>query len=257
MRVVKNKVTRLAQLLTHGVGHPYHVKHALGELYRDIAYEEGGIPPVSFEQFFAGRERARPVCLYDFIPRDGNLDVKDMVFVCKCVSLFEPRVVFEIGTFDGNTTLQIAGNAPPSTTVHTLDLPDNVQGSAVAKIDPSDAAYIDRKATFKRRYLDTPFEGKVVQKFGNSLEVDFAAVLDGKKADLVFIDAGHSYECVRSDSEKALRVLSAGGLVIWDDYTTHWPGVYAYLNELSRNLPLLRVTDTRLVVYRDGTTAAA
>jgi predicted O-methyltransferase YrrM len=96
----------------------------------------------------------------------------------------------------------------------------------------------------------------VVQKFGNSLEVDFAEVLDGKKADLVLIDAGHSYECVRSDSEKALRLLSPGGIVIWDDYSANWPGVYDYLNELGRQLGLSHVADTQLVVYRDNTTAA-
>jgi hypothetical protein len=81
--------------------------------------------------------------------------------------------------------------------MYTLDLPDDVKGNAVAKIDPYDAVYIDGKATLKRRDLDTPYGDRVVQKFGNSLEVDFAEVLDGKKADLVLIDAGHSYECVR------------------------------------------------------------
>jgi predicted O-methyltransferase YrrM len=241
---------RLGQLSTHGVRYPHHVKLALGALYREIAYESGDIPPVSFEEFFDGLE-PRAV-LYDFVPRDGNLDVKELLFVCNCVSVFAPRVVFEIGTFDGNTTLQIAANAPSSTSIYTLDLPDDVNGSEVAKIDPYDAAYIDGKATLKRRYLDTPYEDRVVQKFGNSLEVDFAAVLDGNKADLVLIDAGHSYECVRSDTENALRVLNPGGIVIWDDYTANWPGVYTYLNELSRKLPLFHVADTQFVVYRDS-----
>jgi predicted O-methyltransferase YrrM len=172
------------------------------------------------------------------------------------VSLFAPRIVFEIGTFDGNTALQIAANAPPNTAAYTLDLPDDVTGDAVAEIDPYDVRYIDRKATLKRRYLDTPYADKIVQKFGNSLEVDFAAVLDGEKADLILIDAGHSYECVRSDSEKAFGVLGAGGLIIWDDYTANWPGVYDYLNELGRTLPLRHVAGTQLVVYRDGAVAA-
>ena len=253
MHAVRGKVTRLAQLLTHGVRHPHSVKRAFGQLYRDIAYQESVIPSVSFVDFFAGYER-KPVHLYDFVPRDGNLDVKEMLMVCNCVSLFAPSVVLEIGTFDGNTTLQIAANAPPNTTVYTLDLPDDVQGSAVAKIDPHDSAFIDMKATLKRRYLDTPYAGNVIQKFGNSLETDFAALLDGKQADLILIDAGHSYECVRNDSEKALQVLSANGVVIWDDYTSDWPGVYNYLNEVGRELPLRHVADTQLVVYRNEDT---
>ncbi len=256
VHVVRNKTTRIGQLLTRGLRHPHHVKYALGALYRDIAYECGDIRPVSLEEFFAGQTPA-PVCLYDFVPRDGNLDANELLFVCNCVSLFAPRVVFEIGTFDGNTTLQMAANSPPSTVVYTLDLPDDVKGDDVADIDPYDVAYVDSKATLKRRYLDTPYGDKVVQKFGNSLEVDFANVLDENKADLILIDAGHSYECVRNDTEKALPLLNPGGVVIWDDYTANWPGVYDYLNELSRELPLRRVAGTQLVVYRDSIPAAS
>ena len=252
MRVVRNKITRVAQLLTRGVRYPRYAKRALGALYQEIAYAEGNIPPVAVGEFFSGSgSERRPVCLYDFFPRDGNLGVSALVFVSSCVSLLAPKVVFEIGTFDGNTTLQIAANAPPSTVVYTLDLPDDAQGSAVAKIDPNDAVFIDSKATLKRRYVDTPYASRIIQKFGNSLDVDFGVVLDGRKADLIFIDAGHSYECVKNDTEKALRVLNNGGLIIWDDYTTHWPGVSTYLNELSDRLPLRRVVETSLVVYRD------
>ena len=62
MRVVRNKVARLAQLLTRGVRYPQYVKDALRELYTNIAYAEGNVPPVSVEEFFSGSER-RPVCL--------------------------------------------------------------------------------------------------------------------------------------------------------------------------------------------------
>jgi predicted O-methyltransferase YrrM len=52
--------------------------------------------------------------------------------------------------------------------------------------------------------------------------------------DLCFIDAGHDYECVRNDSEKALRCLRPGGTVLWHDATWRRYGfaVNRYLHEL-------------------------
>ena len=50
---------------------------------------------------------------------------------------------------------------------------------------------------------------------------------------LVFVDGGHSYGVCKSDSEKALSLVRKGGVVVWDDYGTYWPGVKKVLDELS------------------------
>jgi hypothetical protein len=68
----------------------------------------------------------------------------------------------------------------------------------------------------------------------------------------VFVDGSHAYSYVVSDSERALRLVSPGGLVLWHDYAgpRHSPGVYRALNELAERLPLVRITGTALAVYR-------
>jgi hypothetical protein len=64
------------------------------------------------------------------------------------------------------------------------------------------------------------------------------------------MDAGHSYECVRNDSEKALTILDRGSIIVWQDYGATWEGVFRYLVELSRKLSLVHIAGTSLVVYR-------
>lgn len=72
---------------------------------------------------------------------------------------------------------------------------------------------------------------------------------NGETFDFIFIDGGHDYDTVKSDTELALKVLSPKGLIIWDDYKPSDPGVFKYLNELNQELELFQVEDTSFVVY--------
>jgi hypothetical protein len=84
---------------------------------------------------------------------------------------------------------------------------------------------------------------------GNTLEMNFAVACRGVKPGFIFVDAGHSEECVRNDSTKSLAVLAPGGMIAWHDYGQSWPGVYNYLNKLATQLPLARIANTSIVVY--------
>jgi hypothetical protein len=42
------------------------------------------------------------------------------------------------------------------------------------------------------------------------------------------------------------------GVIAWHDYSAEWPGVFRYLVELSRGLPLVHIAGTTLVVYRSA-----
>src|SRR3712207_7586966 len=39
-----------------------------------------------------------------------------------------------------------------------------------------------------------------------------------RSIDLVIVDANHSYDFVKADTEKAFAMLRPGGIIIWDDY---------------------------------------
>lgn len=55
----------------------------------------------------------------------------------------------------------------------------------------------------------------------NSRELQAADLPD---ADLVFIDGGHDYETVRSDTRLAEEIVRPGGVIVWHDYNAV-PGI--------------------------------
>jgi Methyltransferase domain len=188
------------------------------------------------------------VNLDNFLPIDGNVSLDELTFISALSRKIQPRLVVEIGTFDGNTTLQLALNTPSGTRIFTLDLPVGAEGNA--ENDPKDEKFIASSRRVYRRFLGSAVEHKIVQCYGNSLTYDFAEFTRYGKPQLIFIDAGHSYECVRNDSEKALAILDRGGTIVWQDYGAVWEDVFRYLVELSRKLSMVHIAGTSLVVYR-------
>ena len=179
---------------------------------------------------------------------DGNVSELELIAICRIVRAMRPRVVFEFGTFDGRTTLNLAANAPEDARVHTLDLPRAALPGLAARIEEAERRYVEKDAS-GARFVGTPFAPRIVQHFGDSATFDYAP-LHGT-VDLAFVDASHAFEYVVNDSLHALRLLSPeGGIVLWHDYA-RWDGVTAALNQLRRADP--RFAGLRHV---DGTTLA-
>jgi len=63
--------------------------------------------------------------------------------------------------------------------------------------------------------------------------------------DFVLIDAGHEYESVKNDTNKALEMLTDSGWLVWHDYPTA-PGVADFLDEFARGENVFRIPNTRL-----------
>lgn len=66
----------------------------------------------------------------------------------------------------------------------------------------------------------------------------------------IFIDADHTYEGVKADTDKALAHINQhGGIIMWHDYfeTDGWVGVKKYLDEL--NLNITHIEGTCLAMY--------
>ncbi len=188
------------------------------------------------------------VRLVNFIPAHGNVTSLELLCLCSLIRAYEPLQVLELGTFNGNTTLQIAANLRHGARIATLDLP--VGAAPVEGNDLHDARLIRDAVREQPRYQLSAYADRVEQFYGNSLEVDFHE-LTRMPPDFVFVDAGHSEECVRNDTEKSFEVLAPGGCVVWHDYTQDWPDVFNFLNGLARRYSLKHVVGTSLVVYRD------
>lgn len=162
------------------------------------------------------------------------------------------KLMFEFGTCTGRTTYLWARNSPPDARIVTLTLgPDERSTYHAERGDSSSATQIAlRESGFREFYYSgTAVENKVMQLFGDSKSFDETRWVG--QCDLVFVDGSHARSYVESDSHKALRLVRAGGLVLWHDYRGHkLKGVYRALNALARTLPLVHIRGTSLVAYR-------
>jgi len=162
---------------------------------------------------------------------DGNVTERELITICRLIRSAQPAKLFEIGTFDGRTTLNMAVNAAPGATVHTLDLPRSEIPRAASCIHAHEVVYAD-KAGSGERFRGTDAELSIVQLYGDSGNFDFKEYHG--TMDFVFIDASHTFEYVVNDSLHALRMLNPkGGTIVWHDYG-RWDGVTAALNQLRR-----------------------
>jgi predicted O-methyltransferase YrrM len=205
------------------------------------------IPDVKWSQVC----RASAVVFHETDKADGNVSLSELAVLNALCRTHGARELFEIGTFDGRTTLNLAANSDGK--VFTLDLP---AGHATKfEVQGADNRYVDKPASGARFTSDPnrrlPEAQRITQLFGDSASFDFSPWHG--KIDLVFVDGAHSYDFVVNDTRVALRLLKpTGGVIVWHDYGV-WPDVAKALDDLLTEmpgLPLRHVCGTSLVVAR-------
>lgn len=165
----------------------------------------------------------------------GNITPAELMIIVAFVRQMKPTVCFEIGTFDGRTTENMAANQPDGGQCFTLDLPPEGAAKAALPLASGDRTYIDKPVSGARISEQTR-AGKITQLYGDSGTFDFSPYRG--KVDLMFVDGSHSYEYVLSDTEAAFQMVKPGGLILWHDYDSRWwPGVTRALNELHATDP--------------------
>jgi predicted O-methyltransferase YrrM len=224
------------------------LRHSLRRLRGKAGAPATRLPQVSWPQVL----KSRPIELTETAKSDGNVRLSELaILVLAAREAASGSEIIEIGTFDGRTALNLAINAPAGVSIATLDLPPD-QMSALA-IEASERRYVDKPAPGARlRNCREPWRaaaGRVVQIHGDSATYDWSAHIG--RAGLVFVDGSHAYDYARKDSETAMRLVRAGGVVLWHDYGV-WPGVTLALEELeaARRLGLVHIRGTSLVLWR-------
>lgn len=158
---------------------------------------------------------------------DGNVSLYELITLNRLAATRRPRSIFEIGTLDGRTTLNLALNTDPETVLFTLDLPPGVPTRF--KVSRADRTYVDKPESGER-FIGTDVAPRIHQLYGDSAAFDFSS----HSAELVFVDGAHSYDFVMSDSLNALALLRGRpGIILWHD-DGEWPDVTRALNELRR-----------------------
>jgi predicted O-methyltransferase YrrM len=169
----------------------------------------------------------------------GQTPVIDLVALNALVRLHDPGSIFEFGTYTGHGTINLCLNAPAAQT-YTLDLPPETRRSIDGlhweqQIDDQTIGSSIRGAPSLR----------VTQLYQDSRELDTAPYARGM--DFVFIDGGHEFEFVESDSRKAFEMVSPHGVIAWHDFSRACPGVETYITRLAKDHDLYVIDGTQIV----------
>lgn len=199
------------------------------------------IPNKSLFDFFPGATD-EPVILKKAYVEHGNMTHEELYSICLLVRCVRPKKLFEIGTFNGNTTFHLALNTLPESRIWTLNLP----GEEIAPVfshSAQDRMVVRNKTRSGERFHNTPEAARITELFGDSALFDYSSFKN--TIDFVLIDAGHEYDYVRNDTNKALEMLTENGWLVWHDYPTA-PGVADFLNEFAQREKVFKIPNTRL-----------
>jgi predicted O-methyltransferase YrrM len=194
----------------------------------------------------------QPIVFAEPITVQGNTTHFESVVINLFTKHFDPKKVFEIGTFDGRTTLNIAVNAMPHTKIYTIDLPKDTTNKTELSVSGSDQNLINTNVTGSR-FLSQEgssliHDKEIIQLIGDTASFDFSPYYN--TIDLVFVDGAHTYEYVKNDTEIALKMLRNGkGVILWHDYDHKHQGSVQALNELLQREPsweMYHIQDTNI-----------
>jgi len=177
-----------------------------------------------------------------------SLDAQELFALCLMVSIIGAKRILEIGTSDGNTTINLVANAAAGATITTIDLPTDWTGKYGIAV-PETLNNVTCRSAVGRQFRKSKYETAITQILGDSAAIDFAA-LKGP-FDFAFIDGCHYYGYVRSDTEKCEQCMRDGGVIVWHDY--------GMINDVSRavdewsesrGIPVNVISATRLAFAR-------
>ena len=198
----------------------------------------------------------------------GSIPVFDAVILAAILKLRRPFRVLEFGTYLGYSTRVILENSSPECSVFTVDLPHGADiGDESLKVTDyelhTSAALNDnflRQLQFHAgaRYLAALSEvhqSRLTQIKADTRNLDSGSLLRmlGGRCDLIFIDGGHDYETVTSDTKLALEVASDDATVVWHDYGSKiHTDVTRFVDNFSSSCRVVSVTGTLLAMLHLG-----
>lgn len=163
--------------------------------------------------------------------QDWNITPLELFYICCMAKATSPKTIFEFGTFDGCTTLHLARFCPQAE-IHTLDLPNPQSHFEVGGRfrQTPESSRIQCIRADSRQYNFKPFEGRM---------------------EFIFIDAGHDYECVASDTKNAIRMAAKDATILWHDYLS-CGGVKQAVDEIAKDHPVVHLMGTEIAVLQMG-----
>ena len=165
------------------------------------------------------------------------------------------KTIFEFGTCSGKTTYLMALNSPENAKIISLTLkPENLGNIEKNNLDNKISFRNIINESIYKNFLFTgsKLENKIDVIFQNSL--DFDETQYNNFFDLIFIDGGHTYSVVKSDTQKAFKMINKNGIILWHDYVpgkTSAKDVVKLINEISQEKKIYNIKDTSLCYFKN------
>ncbi len=210
--------------------------------------QKTSLPEISWKKL----TKKRFIKILESRKNNGNIRISELGILCALASECEEGSnLFEIGTFDGRTTLNLAYASPNSCFVHTLDLPeDNETQFSLAKGE----THLVKKKQKNNRFKEYQKQNhallrRINRHFADSATFDFTPY--SNSCSLSFVDGSHAYDYVLKDTDSAIKITREEGIVIWHDYGI-WEGVTQALEKIEKKyqLGLQHIKGTSLVYWK-------
>ena len=201
------------------------------------------IPTITLEEILAGRKpRILNTCTGKY--EDGQLPPDQAKILLSILTVENPKLVVEIGTYFGHTTLLMAKNLIGAK-IHTIDLPENDTTTHL----PKDDEHLINRRVVGREFAGRELPSDIFQHFGDtaSMQFEFAS-----GATFFFIDGSHTYAYAKSDTIKCAVYAGEHPTFLWHDCDDQHPGVVQALEEFreKRNLDIRRIAGTPLAYLK-------
>ncbi len=141
------------------------------------------------------------------------LQVEEIRRLLSVVAEEKPGTVIEIGTATGGTLFLFCRTVADDASIISIDLPGGKFGGGY---------FWWRVPLYKKfRKLSQTLHLIQADSHADDTLQRVRKTLDGKKADLLFIDGDHSYAGVKMDFEKFSPLVRDGGLIAFHDIVVH------------------------------------
>ena len=183
---------------------------------------------------------------------NGNIRISELSIINLIAANSEDGTnLFEIGTFDGRTSLNLAFSSPTNCKIFTLDLKPEMDTEYL--LEKGERHMVEKEMSGSRieKYKESNnfITNKINQLFGDSAKFDFSPYYNS--CSFVFVDGSHAYDYVMSDSKEAMKMIRKGGVIIWHDYGI-WEGVTQALEEIDskNNIRIKNIDGTSLAYWK-------
>jgi predicted O-methyltransferase YrrM len=250
--------------------HPQSPIVSIAELRQRITESQHGVhlikPKLVFRQV---EERfSQPVEMNLHIPSSdiGSLTMLEAAILTSLIRLSTPHRLFEFGTFLGYSTALMAANSPADATVYSVDLglptselefANGYSENELKSNHISNDNYLrfvqSKIGPYYLRTLTDSVKQKIQLIKGDSTKTDVMSLGLAASVQFVFIDGGHQFEIIKSDTQKAHEMIGGDGVIVWHDYNSKIHSeVTDYMQEYSKKAMVFHVENTMIALCAVG-----